>query len=172
MLVSDAPAVPPVSQSSPWGFTLAEYESRLLAAAANGGGKENTRPGTWDTANSRTNPVQDRRERELGDRSGSGKNTSKLGNRIAQQSQPYQRARPQPEAPSSSTGLPIDAYREEILHRVGRDRVTIIHGETGCGKSSRLPAILYEDSVVQNKVSTVRCDSGTRVGQVTKTERF
>jgi hypothetical protein len=27
-----------------------------------------------------------------------------------------------------------------------RDRVTIIHGETGCGKSSRLPIILLEDA--------------------------
>lgn len=43
--------------------------------------------------------------------------------------------------------LPIDAYRDEILERVRRDRVTIIHGETGCGKSSRLPLMLYEDAL-------------------------
>lgn len=42
--------------------------------------------------------------------------------------------------------LPIDAYREEILHRIDRDRVVIIHGETGCGKSSRVPAMLLESS--------------------------
>ena len=42
--------------------------------------------------------------------------------------------------------LPIDAYKEEILYRIKRDRVTIIHGETGCGKSSRLPVILLEDA--------------------------
>lgn len=40
--------------------------------------------------------------------------------------------------------LPVDKYRDEIIHRVERDRVTIIHGETGCGKSSRLPVILLE----------------------------
>lgn len=40
--------------------------------------------------------------------------------------------------------LPIDAYREEIIHRINRDRVTIIHGETGCGKSSCLPRFLLE----------------------------
>ena len=28
--------------------------------------------------------------------------------------------------------LPIDAYKEEIIRRVERDRVVIIHGETGC----------------------------------------
>jgi HrpA-like RNA helicase len=34
-------------------------------------------------------------------------------------------------APNTSQALPIDAYREEILLRIRRDRVTIIHGETG-----------------------------------------
>jgi hypothetical protein len=42
--------------------------------------------------------------------------------------------------------LPIDAHREEILAHIGRDRVTIIHGETGCGKSSRLPLMLLEQA--------------------------
>lgn len=42
--------------------------------------------------------------------------------------------------------LPIDAYREDILARVQRDRVVIIHGETGCGKSSRLPVMLLEEA--------------------------
>ena len=42
--------------------------------------------------------------------------------------------------------LPIDAHREEILDRIKNNRITIIHGETGCGKSSRLPAILLEDA--------------------------
>ena len=51
-----------------------------------------------------------------------------------------------PPIPAGSDKLPIDAYREEILMRIKRDRVTIIHGETGCGKSSRLPVILLEDA--------------------------
>jgi hypothetical protein len=55
-------------------------------------------------------------------------------------------ARPEPaaEVPGRKETLPIDAYREEILARIQRDRVTIIHGETGCGKSSCLPAFLLE----------------------------
>lgn len=40
--------------------------------------------------------------------------------------------------------LPIDDHKDRILSRIESDRVTIIHGETGCGKSSRLPAILLE----------------------------
>ena len=43
-----------------------------------------------------------------------------------------------------------------------RDRVTIIHGETGCGKSSRLPIILLEDAEARGEpcrmmVRTVHC---------------
>ena len=38
--------------------------------------------------------------------------------------------------------LPIDKYEEEILNTIKNQRVTIIHGETGCGKSSRVPCFL------------------------------
>ena len=40
--------------------------------------------------------------------------------------------------------LPIDAHRLEILDTIARNRVTIICGETGCGKSSSLPLMLLE----------------------------
>ena len=38
--------------------------------------------------------------------------------------------------------LPIDLHKDAILTAIARDRVSIIHGETGCGKSSRLPCML------------------------------
>ena len=41
-----------------------------------------------------------------------------------------------------SESLPIDSHTDEILDSVSRQRVTIIHGETGCGKSSRVPIML------------------------------
>ena len=40
--------------------------------------------------------------------------------------------------------LPIDAHADKIAEHVARHRVTVIHGETGCGKSSRVPLILLE----------------------------
>jgi len=40
------------------------------------------------------------------------------------------------------TVLPIDEHEAEILDAVDNQRVTIIHGETGCGKSSRVPVML------------------------------
>jgi 5'-3' exonuclease len=40
------------------------------------------------------------------------------------------------------TTLPIDEHETAILDAVDNQRVTIIHGETGCGKSSRVPVML------------------------------
>lgn len=47
--------------------------------------------------------------------------------------------------------LPIDQYREVILKRIEEDRVTIIHGETGCGKSSRIPLFLLDEAEKNKK---------------------
>jgi hypothetical protein len=49
------------------------------------------------------------------------------------------------EEKSDSAGplvLPIDEHKDEILRTVQTQRVTIIHGETGCGKSTRVPCFL------------------------------
>ena len=53
--------------------------------------------------------------------------------------------------------LPIDAHRSDILDTIARNRVTIVCGETGCGKSSRLPLMLLEnDSKAKMFVSQPR----------------
>ena len=46
--------------------------------------------------------------------------------------------------------LPIDAHRETICEHIRKHSITIIHGETGCGKSSRIPQMLAEDVGVEN----------------------
>eukprot|EP01040_Poterioochromonas_malhamensis_P011986 gene11986-13084_t len=47
--------------------------------------------------------------------------------------------------------LPIDEYREEILARIDRSRVVVLSGETGCGKSTRVPIFIYEQAKEQRK---------------------
>jgi HrpA-like RNA helicase len=49
--------------------------------------------------------------------------------------------------------LPIDMHRHTILERIRHERVVIIHGETGCGKSSRLPQFLLEDALERGEVA-------------------
>jgi len=48
------------------------------------------------------------------------------------------------EPSSDSSSLPIDLFRRKIINQIGLERVTIIHGETGCGKSSRVPIFLLD----------------------------
>ncbi|KAL3918332.1 MAG: hypothetical protein SGILL_004290 [Bacillariaceae sp.] len=46
------------------------------------------------------------------------------------------------EATVDAPKLPIDDHESTIIERIKKNRVTIIHGETGCGKSSRVPVML------------------------------
>ena len=47
-------------------------------------------------------------------------------------------------APSPHKPLPIDAHRDRILDSIDKNQITIIEGETGCGKSSRVPVFIME----------------------------
>jgi ATP-dependent helicase HrpA len=44
-----------------------------------------------------------------------------------------------------NTPLPIEAHFTEIVDTVRRHQVTVIAGETGCGKTSRVPLMLIDD---------------------------
>jgi hypothetical protein len=56
-----------------------------------------------------------------------------------------------PAAKIKKDGLPIDAHRDKILKSVRDNRVTVINGETGCGKSSRLPLMLLSQRINNRK---------------------
>lgn len=55
----------------------------------------------------------------------------------------------EPTEPPSLSGLmetlPVFAHREEILKNVSLNQLTIIQGETGCGKSTSVPQFLHDD---------------------------
>lgn len=43
--------------------------------------------------------------------------------------------------------LPVFQHRHEILHNVAHNQITIIQGETGCGKSTSVPQFLLDDAL-------------------------
>ncbi|XP_074507554.1 ATP-dependent RNA helicase DHX30 [Sebastes fasciatus] len=49
--------------------------------------------------------------------------------------------------PGLSVELPVDAHRERVISAVQSSRVIVIAGETGCGKTTRIPRFLLEESV-------------------------
>uniref|UniRef100_A0A3Q3X9C8 RNA helicase n=1 Tax=Mola mola TaxID=94237 RepID=A0A3Q3X9C8_MOLML len=49
--------------------------------------------------------------------------------------------------PVLATVLPVDAHRQHVVWAVQSSRVVVIAGETGCGKTTRIPRFLLEESV-------------------------
>ncbi|XP_057509428.1 DExH-box ATP-dependent RNA helicase DExH8 [Actinidia eriantha] len=45
------------------------------------------------------------------------------------------------------TDLPVMALRDKIVEKIQENRVTLIVGETGCGKSSQVPQFLLEENM-------------------------
>ena len=58
--------------------------------------------------------------------------------------------------PVETFRLPIDDHQDAILENIRNQRVTIIHGETGCGKSSRVPVMLLNSPPPDSSLQTVR----------------
>ncbi|KAM9349131.1 ATP-dependent RNA helicase DHX30 [Symphorus nematophorus] len=49
--------------------------------------------------------------------------------------------------PRLSVELPVDAHRQRVVSTVESSRVVVIAGETGCGKTTRIPRFLLEERV-------------------------
>ncbi|CAK0897783.1 unnamed protein product [Prorocentrum cordatum] len=54
--------------------------------------------------------------------------------------------------------LPIDEHRDKILKHIENYRVTCIQGETGCGKSTRVPVYVMEDYFEKKKAGKLKSE--------------
>jgi len=84
---------------------------------------------------------------------------SKSKSKVALNSDPEQESPLEPEWDR----LPIDDHQERILARIARDRVTIIHGETGCGKSSCVPRFIMEDGEKRGQLCRMMVSQPRRI---------
>ncbi|CAB3374299.1 Hypothetical predicted protein [Cloeon dipterum] len=76
-----------------------------------------------------------------------------------------------PEITLQRAGLPIAAYREEILNTIGANQVTIICGETGSGKTTQVPQFLLEQATTAGKACRLICGQPRRIAAVSVSER-
>lgn len=67
--------------------------------------------------------------------------------------------------------LPVYGFRDSILSTVEKNQVTIICGETGCGKSTQIPSFILEHQLGQGKACKVYCTEPRRISAISLAQR-
>lgn len=67
--------------------------------------------------------------------------------------------------------LPMWGYRDEVLSAIDREQVVIICGETGCGKSTQVPAFILEHQLAQGKQCKIFCTEPRRISAISLAKR-
>jgi ATP-dependent RNA helicase DHX29 len=67
--------------------------------------------------------------------------------------------------------LPVFGYRDSILSTVEKNQVTIICGETGCGKSTQIPSFILEYELSQGRPCKIFCTEPRRISAISLAQR-
>ncbi|KIY72745.1 P-loop containing nucleoside triphosphate hydrolase protein [Cylindrobasidium torrendii FP15055 ss-10] len=67
--------------------------------------------------------------------------------------------------------LPIARYRQDIVEALERSQVLVLSGETGCGKSTQLPAFLLEDQLSRGQPCQIYCTEPRRISAISLAQR-
>ncbi|KAF4623096.1 hypothetical protein D9613_001917 [Agrocybe pediades] len=67
--------------------------------------------------------------------------------------------------------LPIAQYRERIIDTLERSQVLVLSGETGCGKSTQVPAFILEDQLSKGKPCRIFCTEPRRISAISLAQR-
>lgn len=69
------------------------------------------------------------------------------------------------------TTLPIYAHRDRILEAIESNRIVLVHGSTGSGKTTQIPQYLLEDANMRNKPCRILCTQPRRISAIASSER-
>jgi len=69
------------------------------------------------------------------------------------------------------TTLPIAVYRSQITTCVEQNQVILLCGETGCGKSTQLPAFILEHELANGRPVKIFCTQPRRISAISLAER-
>ncbi|KAI9661250.1 MAG: hypothetical protein M1821_009577 [Bathelium mastoideum] len=67
--------------------------------------------------------------------------------------------------------LPIANFRDDVLDTIDRNQITIICGETGCGKSTQVPTYILERQLSQGKACKIYCTQPRRISAISLAQR-
>lgn len=72
---------------------------------------------------------------------------------------------------SQRENLPIARFRNEIVQILETSQVLVLSGETGCGKSTQVPAFILEDQLSRGKACKVYCAEPRRISAISLAQR-
>jgi ATP-dependent RNA helicase DHX29 len=67
--------------------------------------------------------------------------------------------------------LPVFGFRDAILSTIDKHQITIICGETGCGKSTQIPSFILEHELFRGKACKVFCTEPRRISAISLAQR-
>ncbi|KAJ7361605.1 P-loop containing nucleoside triphosphate hydrolase protein [Mycena albidolilacea] len=67
--------------------------------------------------------------------------------------------------------LPIAQYRDEIIQTLENSQVLVLSGETGCGKSTQVPAFILEDQLSRGQPCKIYCTEPRRISAISLAQR-
>ncbi|KAL3424654.1 helicase associated domain-containing protein [Phlyctema vagabunda] len=67
--------------------------------------------------------------------------------------------------------LPMWGFRDQVLQAIDREQVVIICGETGCGKSTQVPAFILEHELLKGKPCKIYCTEPRRISAISLAKR-
>ncbi|KAJ7235880.1 P-loop containing nucleoside triphosphate hydrolase protein [Mycena haematopus] len=67
--------------------------------------------------------------------------------------------------------LPIAQYRDKIIQTLEHSQVLVLSGETGCGKSTQVPAFILEDQLSRGRPCKIYCTEPRRISAISLAQR-
>lgn len=72
---------------------------------------------------------------------------------------------------TSRINLPMFQFRTAALEIIDKHQITILCGETGCGKSTQLPAFILEHELAQGRHCKIYCTEPRRISAISLAQR-
>ncbi|KAL9104716.1 MAG: hypothetical protein Q9163_000394 [Psora crenata] len=72
---------------------------------------------------------------------------------------------------TSRKALPVWQYRQQILNAIQDHQVVIICGQTGCGKSTQVPAYILENELTNDRSCKIYCTEPRRISAISLARR-
>ncbi|KAL1952101.1 hypothetical protein VTO73DRAFT_1250 [Trametes versicolor] len=67
--------------------------------------------------------------------------------------------------------LPMAHYRQDLLSLLEMSQILVLSGETGCGKSTQVPAFILEDQLLKGRHCKIYCTEPRRISAISLAQR-